>query len=140
MKNKDFHPSHISKLVRLLVPVVAYDIRLILAAFAHRIPERAGANLLRQIDYVIARPTPLDRGYKYDVSALAPKVTLQKGEIILGVAEVCYFQQIMPFTISLLDGLVYSVETREPRQLIEGACKEMTVFSVSINPEIIFDS
>ena len=126
----------IRKAVRLLVPVVAIDIQIVLRALAAELPARAGQDFLSQIDFVARKPDVLARGFEYSARPDAPRLAALKGVHELGVVEMAYYQQAMPFVVSVRDGFLYRVETREP-QPIETPPKHLTVLRVSINQEVL---
>ena len=119
------------RLFRMVAPVVGTDSKRIILALAEKLPKDVGDILVNQIDYVMRRPLVLERGYKYELLESAPIIVGLPGIWVLGEVEVCYYQQVMPFLLKLKDGVLYSIETKEPMPI--ESCEEYTVLSVKIN-------
>ena len=88
----------LKRLWRKIVPVVAFDIRRVIAAAASRLPTTTAEKvLMSQLDYAVGRPKILARGFEYRLNPSAPRLAGLEGELELAVVEMCYYQQVIPF-------------------------------------------
>jgi hypothetical protein len=115
----------------MVVPVVGADDKMIILALVEKLPKDVGDILVKQMDYVMRRPLVLERGYKYELLKSAPRIAGLPGIWVLGEVVVCYYKQTMPFVLKLNDGVLYSIETKEPMPI--ESCEEYSVLSVKIN-------
>ena len=125
------HVCWTKKNLSIYVPVVSSDVRKILTNVASKLPEDAGRRLMAQVDYVARRPYTDGQILQYELMPGAPHLEGLTGIQELATVEMCYYRQAMPFVVFLRDGLLFRVESRDPKPLADPP-EEYTVLRVTL--------